>query len=74
MLSLLKSIVEFVALIGNLIGNIFNTIIMFITSIPTIVTYLVSTLNVLPTFALSYAIIGISLTVMILIISKNQTG
>lgn len=74
MLSLIKGLVETIGLVINLLIHLVQTIVIFIGSIPSIITYLVSLLTVIPSFALSYAVIGISLTVMILIISKQQAG
>lgn len=74
MISLIKGLIETIGLVVNLIIHLVQTIVIFIGSIPSIITYLISLLTLIPSFALSYAVIGISLTVMIIIISRQQAG
>lgn len=72
MLDLLRSLVETIGLIFNFIMNTFLGLVNFIGMIPTYVTFITSLISVVPAFAQVFFIAGITLTVILFVIGKDQ--
>lgn len=71
MINLLNSIVNFVISIIHFIIHVFNAMISFIGMIPVYVNFLSTSLVVLPPFVLPFATLGISLSIITMIINHK---
>lgn len=72
MINLLKSIVDSITTLISLVISIIASLINFITHIPTYINLLLQMLNVVPTFAYSYAVAGISITVILFLLNRKS--
>lgn len=71
MIELLNSIVSFVVSIVNLIVDMFQAIITVFTSIPDYINFINVSISVFPPFLLPYALFGISITVVAMLIRRE---
>lgn len=77
----MESIINFFQWISNLFEILFNFIVNFIDSIlnflkilPTVLTFLFSSISYLPDVLISFATIGITISIVLLLIGRqNQT-
>lgn len=72
MLDLIRSIVETISLIFNFFLNTVRGLFQFIGMIPTYVTFITSLISVVPAFAQVFFLGGITLTIILFIIGKDQ--
>lgn len=72
MLDLLRSLVETIGLLFNFFVNTILGLVNFIGMIPTYVTFITSMISVVPLFAQVFFISGITLTVILFVIGKEQ--
>lgn len=72
MLDLLRSLVETIGLLFNFFINTILGLVNFIGMIPTYVTFITSMISVVPLFAQVFFISGITLTVILFVIGKEQ--
>lgn len=68
MIDLLNSIVQAISSVFVFIINMFKAFIAFITSIPEYIDFITATLAVLPPYLLPFATLGISITVIAMLI------
>lgn len=71
MIELLNSIVSFITSIINLIVDVFQAFITIITSIPQYLNFINVSISVFPAFLLPYALFGISITVIAMLIRRE---
>lgn len=72
MINLFRSILETIILLVSFVINLIVSIFQFIANIPFYLNYVVSLTSVVPTFALTFFTAGISLTLILLIINRQQ--
>lgn len=73
MLDLIRSLVETISLIFNFFLNTIRGLFNFLGMIPTYITFITSLISVVPAFAQVFFIAGITLTVLLFVIGKEQT-
>lgn len=71
MLTMLKSIVGLIVSLVEFIVNSFVSLITFITNIPTYFNFISVLLSVLPSIILPFAVAGVSLTIVAMLIRRN---
>lgn len=71
MIELLNSIVSFIVSIWNLIIDVFQAFITIILSIPQYLNFINVSISVFPSFLLPYAFLGVSLTVIAMLIRRD---
>lgn len=71
MIDLLNSIVQAIGSIFVFIVNMFKAFLSFITSIPEYIDFITATLAVLPPYLLPFATLGISITVIAMLIRQE---
>lgn len=74
MLGLLKAILETITMLVNFLINIIVGLIQFITMIPTYFTFVISMVDVVPPFATVFFTAGITLTIMLFLINRQELG
>lgn len=72
MLNLIRSLVETISLLFNFFLNTIKGLINFIGMIPTYVTFITSLVSVVPLYAQVFFISGITLTIVLFVIGKDQ--
>lgn len=71
MIELLKSIVSVITTVITFFIHSIESLISFFLNIPTYATFLINSVNVLPSVVIPFAIASISLYVMIMVIGRN---
>lgn len=76
MINILKNILETITLLINLLLSIITALINFIINIPKYLNLLISLLGIAPTFVYSFAILGLTLNIILFMINRksNQGG
>lgn len=72
MLDILRSLLETIGLLFNFIVNAILGLVNFISMIPTYITFITSLISVVPLFAQIFFISGITLTVILFTIGRQQ--
>lgn len=73
MLKLLESFLSSIGLLLTFLWNTLQSLLMFIGMIPEYITYITSLTAVVPSFATAFFVAGISLTVLLFMIGKEQS-
>lgn len=71
MIELLNAIVSFITTIIGLIISTFEALISFVVNIPQYINFINISLSMLPSFLLPYAVFGVSITVIAMLISRE---
>lgn len=72
---MIKLLISIVNVIGALITFVINTIISLVTlllNIPTYLTFIVSSINLLPTAIIPFAVATVTISVVLFIIGRNK--
>lgn len=70
MFDLLKGLVNIVTTLSSLVLNIITSLYNFITKIPLYSEFIISSVNLLPTIIIPFAIFGISIYIILFIIGR----
>lgn len=71
MINLLTSIVSVIITVIQFVVHSVESLISFFLNIPTYATFLINSVNILPTVVIPFAIASISLYVMLMVIGRN---
>lgn len=74
MLGLLKAILETITMLINFLINIIVGLIQFITMIPTYFQFVIGLADIVPPFASVFFTAGITLTIMLFLINREEVG
>lgn len=74
MLGLLKAILETITMLVNFLINIIVGLIQFITMIPTYFQFVIGLGDIVPPFATVFFTAGITLTIMLFLINREEVG
>ncbi len=73
MLSILKSIAEVIVTAVNLVVHIITSFVNFILNIPQYTTFLISSINILPSVFIPFIVASISIYVIYLLINREAS-
>lgn len=73
MLNLLRSIIEFITAIVSFIIHAIGSLLNFITLIPTYVSFLITSINVLPSVFIPFMIATITLSVVLFVLNRRAS-